>query len=58
LMHANHVTEFDPQVNTSNFVHLYATLFNVVRAQTDKNGVTPLLSSANSVRGIPKTRGH
>ena len=55
-MHANQVTEFDPQVITGNLVHLYATLFDVVGTQTDENGVTPLLSSADAIREMQKSR--
>lgn len=48
LMYVYEITELDTQVVTGDFVHLDLALLDVVGAQTDENGISPLLTPANS----------
>ncbi len=45
LMYADEVAKFDSQIVTSNFVHLNAALFNVIRTQANQYGIASLLAT-------------
>lgn len=47
-MYVYEITELDTQVVTGDLVHLDLALLDVVGAQTDENGISPLLTPANS----------
>ena len=36
LMNINKITEFNTEINISNFVHLNSTILDIIRAQTDR----------------------
>lgn len=44
LVDVNEVSELDSQVVTRDLVHLDLALLDVIRAQTDKDGIPPLLA--------------
>lgn len=46
LMYVDDVAEFHSQVVSSDFVHMYLALLDVVRGQTDEDGIAPFLASA------------
>jgi len=43
LMNINKITKLDAKVVACDLVHLYATFFDVIGAQTYKDSVPPLL---------------
>ena len=45
LMYAHEIAKFEPQIITSNLVHLNTTFFNVVGAQANENCVASLFAS-------------
>jgi hypothetical protein len=45
LMDIDKVTKLDAKIVTRNLVHLYATFFDIVGAQTDENGIASLLAT-------------
>ena len=36
LMNINKITEFNAEINISNFVYLNSTILDIIRAQTDR----------------------
>ena len=45
LVNIHKIAELDAKVVTCDLVHLYATFLDIIRAQTDKDGIPPLLSA-------------
>ena len=45
LMNVHKIAELDAKVVTCDLVHLYATFLDIIGAQTDEDGVPPLLSA-------------
>jgi hypothetical protein len=43
LVDMNKIAKLDAKIVTCNLVHLYATLLNIIGAQTDEDRVPPLL---------------
>ncbi len=51
LMYVYEIAELDPQVVAGDLVHLYASLFDVIRAKTDKDGIAPLFTTTDKAVG-------
>jgi hypothetical protein len=45
LVDIDKVTKLDAKIVTCNLVHLYATFFDIVGAQTDEDGIPSLLAT-------------
>lgn len=50
-MNANHVTKLDSKVVSGDLVHLDLALLDIIGAQTDENGIMPLLASNRDETG-------
>ena len=51
LMYVYEIAELDPQVVAGDLVHLYASLFNIIRAETDKDCIAPLFTTTDTPVG-------
>ena len=57
LVDIHKIAKLDAKVVTCNLVHLYATFFDIVGAQTDENGIASLLATEvirKALNGIPR----
>jgi hypothetical protein len=49
LVDVHEISELHPQVVASDLVHLNTTLFHIIRAQADKNSISPLIIETEMV---------
>jgi hypothetical protein len=45
LMYSDQIAEFDAQIVASDFIHLDATLFDVIGGQADENCISPFFTT-------------
>lgn len=53
-VYVDEISEFDAEIVTGDLVHLDLALFDIVRAQTDQNGISPLLSTVDVIRLVQR----
>ena len=51
-MYVDEISEFDAQIVTGNLVYLDLALFDIIRAQADQDGISPLLTTVDAIDSV------
>ena len=51
-MYVDEISQFDAQIVTGNLVYLDLALFDIIRAQADQDGISPLLTTVDAIDSV------